>query len=157
MTQCWFHHSRPTWSKWRRKSIYICRWQVRNTWARPMKRADGFGGFERVICAPDENIKPRLALSRKCSARTRRRGNEETRRPFSAEPDPSSVASPLTNHMCWPGASACTQTILQCACPQLLETWTASGLSKCQRLRATCLHISEWCMVSPCAIYSLKQ
>lgn len=153
MTQCWFHDSRPTWSKWRRKSIYICRWQVWNTRARPMKHAGGFGGCERVICAPDENIKPGLAWSRKCAARTWQPYMQAT-----AEPDSSSAASLLTERMCWPGASALRiKTILQCACLQSQGTWTVSGLSKCQRRRATCLHISEWCMVSSCAIYSPKQ
>lgn len=155
MTQCWFHDSRPTWSKWRRKSIYICRWQVWNTRARPMKRAGGFGGFERVICAPDENIKPGLALSRKCAVRTRRRGSLGTQRRQRQIPPPPLAADGA--RVCWPGASARIKTILQCACPQSQETRTASGLSKCQRLRATCLHISEWCMVSSCAIYSPKQ
>lgn len=117
----------------------------------------GGGRAERVICAPDENINPGLALFRKCSGEDRRRGSL-TCYVHSLGERSSFLAARrrlLAEHMCWPASLLHIKTKLQCAHSQEnVEGW---GLSKCQRLGLKCLHISEWCMDSSCAIYSPKQ
>lgn len=127
MTQCWFHDSRYTKSKWRRKSFNICRWQ---TWKLPTWPINTSGPrSESVICAPNENINPASCYSGSAAGQATWQSSRATCSIWSEILLPRS--STLTEAMCWPKASAHQNKITLCPQSRNVE---GSGLSKCQWL-----------------------
>lgn len=127
MTQQWFHDNRCTSSKWRRKYIYICRWQ---TWKLPLQPINTSElKLESVICAPNENINPASHYSGSAVGQATWQSSHATCRIWSEILLPRCL--PLTEAMCWPKASAHQNKITMCL---QLRNVEGSGLSKCQWL-----------------------